>query len=127
MENSEFLTIRQYLFLKWLYKRKILGEFCAINGTDIQCFNCLKNNAECLTGVIPASFFAKKIDRQFTDCKRVLDSLVKWEYIVEKQTVAKEFRVFYQITPKGIEFLEEFERNYNINGNHTLKKPPVVP
>jgi hypothetical protein len=111
----ELITIRQYLFLKWLADRKLDGKFCDLSNTDILCYNCLNKNADCQKGVMPASYFAKKISRQFTDCKRVLESLQNRKYIVEKQLPGKEFRVFYEISQEGIDFVNEFESFYNLN------------
>lgn len=111
----ELLTIRQYLFLKWLADRKLENRFCELSNTDILCYNCLNKNSDCQKGVMPASYFAKKINRQFTDCKRVLESLQELKLILEKQLPGKEFRVFYEISPEGIEFIKDFEIFYNLN------------
>jgi DNA-binding MarR family transcriptional regulator len=120
--DHQLLTIRQYLFLKWLYKRKIGQEFCELSDTDIQCFNCLQKKNDCLSGVIPASYFAKKIKRQFSDCKRVLDTLVALNLVAERAINAKEFRVFYEITQTGIQSLDQFETILNIREKPELKK-----
>ncbi|RLI63413.1 MAG: hypothetical protein DRO88_09955 [Promethearchaeia archaeon] len=113
--KNELLTMRQFLFLRWLANRARLKRNCALDGTDIQCFNCLNKNEKCHTGVIPASYFSKKIKRQYFDCKRVLDSLKNKGLIAELEHSGKSFHVFYRITPEGLAFLEEFEKKMWLN------------
>lgn len=115
-KKVQLLTFRQYLFLKWLFNRRVRQQLCDLRGSDIQCFNCLENNGECKKGLMPASFFYKKIGRQYIDCKRVLDSLKKKKLIDEIHTVnGKLFHLFYIITDTGIEFLKTMEESYWIN------------
>lgn len=108
--KNEILTMRQFLFLRWLANRSRLNQPCDLEGTDIHCFNCLDKNQDCATGVIPASYFSKKINRQYFDCKRVLDTLKAQDYIIELEINAKNFHVFYRITPEGLSFLEKYEK-----------------
>lgn len=110
--TKQLLTLRQFLFLRWLFSRRVESRFCDLTNTDIQCYNCLNRNKECKKGLIPASFFSKKIGRQYYDCKRVLDALKKKGYISEIHLDAKIFHVFYRIEDKGIKFLQEFEINF---------------
>ncbi|WP_457559756.1 hypothetical protein [Candidatus Harpocratesius sp.] len=113
--NSDMLTMRQFLFLRWLANRVREKKSCDLKGTDIQCYNCLNKNKECQTGVIPASYFSKKINRQYYDCKRVLDTLKEKKLILEIEIPGKTFHVFYRIEPKGLTFLEKFEKKFWIN------------
>ncbi|MHA1522168.1 MAG: hypothetical protein ACTSRK_18485 [Promethearchaeota archaeon] len=110
--KTNLLTFRQYLFLQWLYKRKIGNSFCDTSHTDIQCFNCLDHNKDCKKGLIPASYFSKKVGRQYYDCKRVLDTLKKKHLIKEEHHSGRIFSVFYQIEPKGVEFFEKFQKKF---------------
>ncbi len=113
MQDPDLLTFRQYLFLRWLFKRKVRGKFCNLKNIDIDCYNCLKQNEICRQGVIPASYFYKKTSRQYYDTKRVLDSLKDEGYIIERNIEeAKDFRLFYEITPDGIEFFKIFKVYY---------------
>ena len=118
------LTFRQFLFLNWLFIRKTTGDLCNLENTEIQCFNCLGHNKQCLEGVMPASYFYKKIDRQYYDCKRVLGSLVDGGYITERKLEGRDFSVFYEILPSGIKFFKEYVAFYNIQthpNNHHNK------
>ncbi|MHA1671987.1 MAG: hypothetical protein ACTSYI_00035 [Promethearchaeota archaeon] len=110
--KKDLLTIRQFLFLQWLYTRREGKVFCDTSHTDIQCFNCLDHNKNCQKGLIPASFFSKKVGRQYYDCKRVLDSLKKRDLIEELHYSGIIFHVFYHILPKGVEFFEKFQKKY---------------
>jgi hypothetical protein len=116
------LTMRQFLFLHWLYTRKFSPEFCDLNNTDIMCYNCLNQNHFCKQGVIPGSFFYKKVQRQYSDCKRVLDSLVELKYIAEIQYNGGDYHVFYEITPTGTQFFTNYVQQYWITNSHTVNK-----
>lgn len=113
----KLLTIRQFLFLNWLYLRKVKKKFCNIENIDISCHKCLNKKNECKDGVIPASFFYKKVNRQYFDCKRVLDSLIEMEFITAITINGKIFQKFYKITEKGIKFHKTFEKFYWVNDN----------
>ena len=117
MTNSkiDLLTMRQYLFLHWLFQRSKKDSYCNNSHTDIDCHNCLDKNDDCQTGLIPASYFYKKIGRQYYDCKRVLDSLEKDGYIDRKEIDGNSFTVFYQITENGINFYKEYCNYYALN------------
>ncbi len=114
--------MRQFMFLHWLYKRKSSSEFCDLNGTDIMCYNCLNQNDLCKQGVIPGSFFYKKVQRQYSDCKRILDSLVKLKYITEIQQNGGDYHVFYEISPDGTRFFDEYSQQYWITDFHIRYK-----
>ncbi len=111
----KLLTMRQFLFLNWLYHRKKYKSACDLTNTDMDCFNCLNRNKVCALGCMPASYFYKKINRQYFDCKRVLDSLKKMDLIDEKNLPGKDFRVFYEIRKEGELFYEKFENYYNLS------------
>lgn len=113
-QQIKLLTMRQFLFLNWLYHRKKFKSPCDLSNTDINCFNCLNNNDICGQGCMPASYFYKKINRQYFDCKRVLDSLKEMNVIEEKNHTGKDFRLFYEITNEGIDFYEKFETHFNL-------------
>lgn len=113
-QQIKLLTMRQFLFLNWLYHRKKHKTKCDLSNTEINCFNCLNNNEFCTQGCIPASYFYKKINRQYFDCKRVLDSLKKMGLIEEKKLPSKDFRLFYEITELGLSFYDKFENYYNL-------------
>jgi hypothetical protein len=106
------MTMRQFLFLKWLYIRKKCNEFCNLTGTDVSCFNCLNRKGICLNGVIPASYFYKKVGRQYYDCKRVLDTILKQGLVAQHNHDGKDYHVFYEITPAGILVIDQFEEFY---------------
>ncbi|WP_371803133.1 hypothetical protein [Candidatus Lokiarchaeum ossiferum] len=111
----KLLTMRQFLFLNWLYHRKKFKSPCDLSYTDIDCFNCLNHNKICDQGCMPASYFYKKINRQYFDCKRVLDSLKELNLIEEKTHSGKDFHLFYEITTDGQDFYEKFEAYYNLS------------
>ncbi len=114
----DLLTFRQFLFLSWLYQRKVQGDFCDLENIDIECYNCLKRNKICKEGVIPASYFYKKTSRQYYDSKRVLDSLEEEDLIIERDlSEAKDFHIFFEISEKGIEFYHKFIDYYWLNFN----------
>ena len=110
-------TFRQFLFLNWLYIRKTTEQTCDLKNTEIQCFNCLDHNKQCLDGVIPASFFNKKIKRQYFDCKRVLGSLCDEGYVMERKLEGRDFSVFYEIKPAGVEFFRNYIEFFNIQSH----------
>ena len=114
--KKNLLTIRQYLFLQWLYTRRNGNNYCDISNTDIQCFNCLDHNKDCQKGLIPASFFSKKVGRQYYDCKRVLDSLKKRHLIEELHYSGKIFheghlaRMWLQLSQDKIQIFNKLNR-----------------
>jgi len=105
-------TMRKYLFLKWLYQRKKGNYYCNLADTDIECFNCLKQNEKCQSGLIPASFFYKKLGKQYFDCKRVLDSMMEEQMVLVHTLEGNNYRVFYEITSKGVEYIDKFEKDF---------------
>ncbi len=113
-KKIKLLTKRQFLFLNWLYNRKIHNTCCDLANIKIECFNCLNNDKKCKEGVMPASYFYKKIQRQYFDCKRILDSLIDLHLIDVINLSGKDFHVFYKITNQGITFFEEFSQHDSI-------------
>lgn len=110
--NIDLMTMRQYLFLHWLYQRKNANQFCSLENTDIECKNCLNRNEQCQQGLIPASYFYKKIGRQYYDCKRVLDKMEEENLINRMEIEGNGFTVFYQITRAGSTFYDEYCRYF---------------
>ena len=114
IKTTELITMREFLFLHWLYQRKVSNHLCDLEFTDIQCKNCLNQKERCKQGLIPASYFYKKIQRQYYDCKRVLDKLENHEYIKRIEIEGNGFSVFYQISESGILFYNSYIQLYNI-------------
>ncbi|MHA1584373.1 MAG: hypothetical protein ACTSWL_03905 [Promethearchaeota archaeon] len=116
LEKISLLTMRQFLFLHWLFQRKTNHTNCNLANTKILCQKCLNNNAECKKGVIPASYFYQKISRQYYDCKRVLDTLVNLGLIIRREIPkAIDYHLFYEITSEGIDFYHKFREYYAID------------
>lgn len=115
MTNSDIdlITMRQYLFLHWLFERKVKKKFCNLENTDIECKNCLDRNKDCELGLIPASYFYKKIGRQYYDCKRVLDKMEEEEDLITRIEIeGNGYTVFYQITDKGCAYYKRYCKHF---------------
>jgi len=63
-------------------------------------------------GLIPASYFYKKLNKQYFDCKRVLDLMLKEQMVLVHTLEGNNYRVFYEITQKGIEYIDNFEKTF---------------
>ncbi len=117
LEHLDLITMRQFLFLHWLYIRKSSHNHCDLKHTDISCTNCLKQNEICDRGLIPASYFSKKINRQYYDCKRVLDLLETKKFITRIEFKGKGFSVFYEISDLGAKYYLKYCSYYAISLN----------